>query len=185
MVYIWALGLLAAGQSSTMTGTYTGVARVLRKGVRLLTFAFILMLVWCAACCVGNAPNRRCAPDWNVFACLLLLLLLLPAGQFVMQGYLHMKVRRRLLGVAGWWCSCLCAPADSFCGSVAWSCSAFSNSAWVSQPTCCSYVLTAHMCSPLVLLRLPTGQPCPAHPDHALGGAGASTGCGHCHAQQR
>jgi natural resistance-associated macrophage protein len=24
MVYIWALGLLAAGQSSTMTGTYTG-----------------------------------------------------------------------------------------------------------------------------------------------------------------
>lgn len=23
-VYIWALGLLAAGQSSTMTGTYTG-----------------------------------------------------------------------------------------------------------------------------------------------------------------
>jgi hypothetical protein len=41
MVYIWALGLLAAGQSSTMTGTYT--------------------------------------------------------GQFVMQGYLHMKVRGAVL----------------------------------------------------------------------------------------
>jgi NRAMP (natural resistance-associated macrophage protein)-like metal ion transporter len=41
MVYIWALGLLAAGQSSTMTGTYT--------------------------------------------------------GQFVMQGYLHMKVRTVVL----------------------------------------------------------------------------------------
>jgi natural resistance-associated macrophage protein len=24
MVYVWALGLLAAGQSSTMTGAYTG-----------------------------------------------------------------------------------------------------------------------------------------------------------------
>jgi len=24
MMYVWALGLLAAGQSSTMTGTYTG-----------------------------------------------------------------------------------------------------------------------------------------------------------------
>jgi hypothetical protein len=47
MVYIWALGLLAAGQSSTMTGTYT--------------------------------------------------------GQFVMQGYLHMKVSHTTLFTGGWW----------------------------------------------------------------------------------
>lgn len=49
MVYIWALGLLAAGQSSTMTGTYT--------------------------------------------------------GQFVMQGYLHMKVRGTALGFLLWCCT--------------------------------------------------------------------------------
>lgn len=58
MVYIWALGLLAAGQSSTMTGTYT--------------------------------------------------------GQFVMQGYLHMKVRHDRQS-----CGALrlnfTVPADSSC----------------------------------------------------------------------
>lgn len=42
MVYIWALGLLAAGQSSTMTGTYTGEYTHMSQETYLVSWRVLL-----------------------------------------------------------------------------------------------------------------------------------------------
>lgn len=137
MVYIWALGLLAAGQSSTMTGTYT--------------------------------------------------------GQFVMQGYLHMKVGhdRQSCGALGVTPTVLAGSSCSANGCTdthAWLGQHTNSAVWPQAYTSAARhrraskpKVHALMCAAAVVSA---GQPNPAYPDHPVSGAAACAGGGGADPQQ-
>ncbi|GFS50359.1 natural resistance-associated macrophage protein 2 [Trichonephila inaurata madagascariensis] len=77
-LYIWAIGILAAGQSSTMTGTYSG--QFVMEGVFLgCEYGNIPLYIWA----IGILAAGQSSTMTGTYS-----------GQFVMEGFLNLKWAR-------------------------------------------------------------------------------------------